>query len=780
MLAVVVVAALQGGGEAALGQTGGQGLSLVPRYTTIRVNNPEPADRAQMGWLGIANAGDLNGDGADDVLVPNYEGPGKIFIFSGATGQLLRTLELPDAATSTAGSAGNFVYPAKLTDLGSCPGTAANQPCPSIAAGDGVPEVLVGASGVDIPGAAPDMGRAYVFDGATGALLKKVQMPPADLAAEAAQFPTGKSFSFGRAVISPASEFPATASANVKRGDFDGGGKADFVVGNPTFYESGPASNPSCNPGPCPGSGRAYFFRGEDITGSANTILDAPLRVVKNPAAESDAEHERFGHAFVAVGDVGQCNTSPGAGVSCPAGTTVADGRPEVVVTAHRAESGGLDAGVVWLVDGATGAILRRYDHPEPQDNALFGYTVGTMSTAVGDIAGSPLPDIYAPAVGQVGVEVGQGRGYVLNGDWASSPSLLARLDDPTPHRGENFGTPVSGIGNVSGDARNEILVGVAGPWTPGDDRTYLGQVLVVEPATGAIKLTLEDPDQQPGSGFGQGAVQIGDVNRDGAMDFAALSGYWTGETDREGRLYIFHSINPPSQTPKGPPPVGLAAFEGCPATSANVIRASSANNRITGTVGGDRIFGGTGNDVVDALAGNDCVDLGTGDDRGQGGLGNDLLLAGDGADRVSGSSGKDKVNGNPGNDRLDGGRHDDNIAGDAGNDTLLGGFGNDRLHGVSGKDLITGSRGRDRINGGAGNDRVSGGSSGDRIAGDAGSDRINGNSGADSISGNSGNDRITSRDNSRDKVNCGGGRDTVVADRKDRVARNCERVKRS
>ena len=555
MLAVLAVVALQGGGEAALGQTGSQGLKLAADYTVQRVNNPEPAVRAQMAWLGIANAGDLNGDNADDVLVPNYAGPGAIHIFSGADGRLIRTLEMPDAATSTAGSDGNFVYPARLADVASCPGVAANQPCPAIGGGDGVPEVVVGGSGADIEGAAADMGRAYVFDGATGALLKKVQMPAADLAFEAANFPTGKSFSFGRAVISPSSPFPANAPAAIKLGDIDGGGKADFVVGNPTFYETA-ASNPACQPGPCAGSGRAYFFSGEDITGSANDVLDAPFRVVKNPRPKTGTagtDHQRFGHAFIAVGDVGRCDTSPGEGAPCPAGTTVPDGRPDVVISAHRAEVGGIEAGLVWLVDGATGALLRRYDHPEPQDAALFGYTVGTMSTAIGDVAGSALPDIYAPAVGQVGTEVGQGRGYVLNGDWLDANPLLATVDDPTPHRGENFGTPASGIGDVTGDGRNEVFVGVAGPWVPGDNLTFTGHAMVVEPATGAIRLRFDDPDQQVGSGFGQGAVHLGDVNGDGLMDFAVAAGRWTGDVEREGRLYIFRSVKPP--TPPPPPP---------------------------------------------------------------------------------------------------------------------------------------------------------------------------------------------------------------------------------
>lgn len=542
-------------------------LGLAPKYTSLSVN-PEPAAGGQLGWLGIANAGDLNGDGEDDILVPQYSGGGTIFEVSGATGAVIRKLMFPDVATSTAGSAGNFVYPAKIADLASCPGGAANQTCPAFGASDGVPEVLVGAPGTDIPGAAPDMGRAYVFDGATGALLRRVQLPPADLASEAAQFPTGKSFGYGRSVLSPSSPFPPDAPPAVKLGDVDGGGKADFVIGNPTFYEAGPATNPSCNPGPCIGSGRVYFYRGEDVaTGSPGAILDAAFRTVKNPQAESDPDHERFGHATIPVGDVGKCNVDPGPGVLCTNSTTTPDGRPDIVVAAHQATAaGGLKAGIVFLLDGLTGAILRKYDHPQPQAGALFGYSVGTMSTAVGDVGGSPRPDIYVPSVVQHLGVIGQGRAYVMNGDFKASASLtdLSRLDDPTPNRGENFGAPWSGIGDVAADAKNEILVGNAGPWQPGDNINYPGSLNIFDPVTQQLVLTIRDPEQRAGSGFGQGAIQIGDVNNDGLMDFAATAGFWSGTLPSEGRLYILRSDTSPDPPLPGPP-AGPQGPQGAP-----------------------------------------------------------------------------------------------------------------------------------------------------------------------------------------------------------------------
>ena len=44
---------------------------------------------------------------------------------------------------------------------------------------------------------------------------------------------------------------------------------------------------------------------------------------------------------------------------------------------------------------------------------------------------------------------------------------------------------------------------------------------------------------------------------------------------------------------------------------------------------------------------------------------------------------------------------------------------------------------------------------------------------------GDTGDDTIFARDRARDQIDCGRGRDRVVADRNDSVSRNCERVSR-
>ncbi len=100
--------------------------------------------------------------------------------------------------------------------------------------------------------------------------------------------------------------------------------------------------------------------------------------------------------------------------------------------------------------------------------------------------------------------------------------------------------------------------------------------------------------------------------------------------------------------------------------------------------------------------------------------------------------------------------------------DRLRGTSGSDRISGLGRNDVLRGLGGADCLNGGTGNDRALGGT---------GADKITGGKGRDALLGAAGNDIIRSRDGVRDIVKCGAGKDRVIADRKDRVAKDCERV---
>jgi Ca2+-binding RTX toxin-like protein len=99
---------------------------------------------------------------------------------------------------------------------------------------------------------------------------------------------------------------------------------------------------------------------------------------------------------------------------------------------------------------------------------------------------------------------------------------------------------------------------------------------------------------------------------------------------------------------------------------------------------------------------------------------------------------------------------------------TVDGDGGRDRLAGTPLSDLIRGFAGRDLLRGAGGDDC---------LRGQRGRDRLNGGAGEDELLGGGGNDRIRGRDGSRDKVECGTGRNDVArVDRRDRV-RGCETV---
>lgn len=154
----------------------------------------------------------------------------------------------------------------------------------------------------------------------------------------------------------------------------------------------------------------------------------------------------------------------------------------------------------------------------------------------------------------------------------------------------------------------------------------------------------------------------------------------------------------------------------------------ASVTEIISGS-GDDNLVGGPGHELLAGRSGNDRFFAGPGDDQIEGGLGSDMISAGRGQDISHDYSlGKgDRFAGGPGADFAETGPSDD---------------------------VLSGGRGRDRIHSGAGGDRVIGGAQGDRLF--AGS-------GADGVQAGGGNDKIgPGRDDDRDRLVCGRGRDAT------------------
>ncbi len=138
------------------------------------IGSPGPLANEYFG-LSLGVVPDINGDGRNDLVVgaprgfPQVPGApsvgvgatssGRAFVYSGASGQLLRTLKSPWHASEPVGYFGISV--AGVPD----------------ANGDGKGDVLVGAPWED-PGSSPNnAGRAYLYSGATGAVIRAFGSP---------------------------------------------------------------------------------------------------------------------------------------------------------------------------------------------------------------------------------------------------------------------------------------------------------------------------------------------------------------------------------------------------------------------------------------------------------------------------------------------------------------------------------------------------------------------------------------------------------------------------
>jgi hemolysin type calcium-binding protein len=174
----------------------------------------------------------------------------------------------------------------------------------------------------------------------------------------------------------------------------------------------------------------------------------------------------------------------------------------------------------------------------------------------------------------------------------------------------------------------------------------------------------------------------------------------------------------------------------------------------LRGTHGDDNLLGKGGNDVLFALRGHDNL---------LGGSGKDWVLGGN--ERIPFGGEKNLVGG-PGNDGVVGGIDSDTLLGGTGSDYLLGDDGPDRVQGNEGRDLVEGGRGADRLSGGGSTDILISGPIEERVT--------------NTLSGGAGDD-IFVVDNvpaAKDRVSCGRGFDRVIADRKDVVGDDCEKVR--
>jgi uncharacterized repeat protein (TIGR01451 family) len=197
-------------------------------------------------------------------------------------------------------------------------------------------------------------------------------------------------------------------------------------------------------------------------------------------------------------------------------------------------------------------------------------------------------------------------------------------------------------------------------------------------------------------------------------------------------------------------------------------LKGTAGDDVLCGLTGAQRLYGRAGEDTLVGGPGFDFLDGGPGHDVLLGGGENDVVVASDGTRDVvdCGGSARDVAV----VDRRDKVVNCEVVDRPRVHCARIGTIGSDRLSGTAKGDVLCGLQGSDTIEGLAGEDQIDGGQ---------GNDTIDGGPGRDRIFGGAGYDVVLARDGVRDRIDCGTELDTVIADRLDRVAANCEHVQR-
>lgn len=335
----------------------------------------------------------------------------------------------------------------------------------------------------------------------------------------------------------------------------------------------------------------------------------------------------------------------------------------------------------------------------------------GFSVSNAGDVNGDGIDDLLigAPYVDSNGV-TDTGSAYVVFGGANTVTSGELQLSNLNGSNGfaiagltedDRLGTVVSSAGDVNGDGFDDLIIGTERQNFRVDNVPQSAYVIFGGANVGSSgDFDLANLNGKAGLSIEGLSNEItvskaGDLNNDEFADLV-IGAPETGS----GRVYtIFGSSDL------------VGDFAGDDNDNNN---ATSGNDSLRGTVIADFINALAGDDTVRGFAGRDIID---------GGAGNDLLFGNNGTDTLRGGAGDDTLQGQANSDFLEGG---------AGNDLLIGNNGNDFIVGGAGADTIFGNLNNDFIEGGAGNDLIFGNSGNDILYGGRGLDTLWGGAGAD------------------------------------------------
>jgi len=492
-------------------------LSTLDSLNGLVINGVNSGDHSGRS---VSNAGDVNGDGIDDVIVgalganPNGNSyAGSSYVVFGSDSGLPNPLNFSDID----GLNGFVINGANLNDHSGSSVSAAGD-----VNGDGIDDLIVGAESAQ-PNDNFAAGSSYVVFGSNTGLPNPLNLSDID--------------GLNGFVINGENSDDYLGHSVSAAGDVNGDGIDDVIMG---AWGADPNDNSS--------AGSSYVVFGSD-TGLPNPMNLSDINGSNGFVINGVNAFDKSGFSVSAAGDIngdGIDDVIVGAGEASPNGYVYA-GSSYVVFGSDTDLPNPLNLSDI---DGLNGFVINGI-------NALDGS--GYSVSSAGDVNGDGIDDVIVGAWGaDPNGDSVAGSSYVIFGSDTGLPNPM-NLSDINGSNGfvingvnpsDQSGFSVSAAGDINGDGIDDVIVGAKGVDQNGN--TSAGSSYVVFGSNTGLPNSLNLSDIDGSNGFvingensddylGHSVSAAGDVNGDGIDD--VIVGAWGADPNDNSSAGISYVV---------------------------------------------------------------------------------------------------------------------------------------------------------------------------------------------------------------------------------------------